>query len=104
VHQFSRIGDFAFIAGGAMVVMDVPPYCTAQGDRAGLVGLNTVGLSRHGYTEAQLSRIKEAYKLVFRSKLGMTEAVARLRAEHAGHPEIELFLEFITSSKRGLTR
>jgi UDP-N-acetylglucosamine acyltransferase len=104
VHQFSRIGDFAFIAGGAMVVMDVPPYCTAQGDRAELAGLNTVGLTRHGYSDAQLGRIKEAYKLVFRSKLGVTEAVARLRAEQAGHPEIELFLEFVTSSKRGLTR
>lgn len=104
VHQFSRIGDYAFIAGGAMVVMDVPPYCTAQGDRAELVGLNTVGLTRHGYGEAQLGRIKEAYKLVFRSKLSITEAVERLRAEQAGHPEIALFLEFITSSKRGLTR
>lgn len=104
VHQFSRIGDFAFIAGGAMVVMDVPPYCTAQGDRAELVGLNTVGLSRHGYRDEQINRIKEAYKLVFRSKLGMNEAISRLKAEHAGHAEIELFLEFITSSKRGLTR
>jgi UDP-N-acetylglucosamine acyltransferase len=46
VHQFSRIGKHAFLAGGAMVTMDIPPYCTAQGDRAELVGLNTVGLRR----------------------------------------------------------
>lgn len=104
VHQFSRIGDFAFIAGGAMVVMDVPPYCTAQGDRAELVGLNTVGLSRHGYQEAQIARIKEAYKLVFRSKLPINEAVARLERENVGHPEISRFVAFLTSSKRGLTR
>jgi UDP-N-acetylglucosamine acyltransferase len=104
VHQFSRIGKHAFIAGGAMVVMDVPPFCTVQGDRAELAGLNTVGLSRHGYSDEQIRRIKDAYSLVFRSKLGLNEALQRLKAEHGGHPEIDLFLEFISSSKRGITR
>ncbi len=74
VHQFTRLGRHAFIAGGAMVVMDVPPYCMAQGDRAELVGLNTVGLERHGFTEEQIGRIKEAYRILFRSKLGVAEA------------------------------
>ncbi len=104
IHQFTRIGDYAFIAGGAMVAMDVPTYCTAQGDRAELVGLNTVGLSRHGFSEEQIDRIKEAYKILFRSKLGLNEAIARLEAEHAGHPEIEVLLDFVGNSKRGLTR
>ncbi|HZI05767.1 MAG TPA: acyl-ACP--UDP-N-acetylglucosamine O-acyltransferase, partial [Archangium sp.] len=62
VHQFTRLGKHAFIAGGSMVVMDVPPYCTAQGDRAELAGLNVVGLQRHGFSEEQIGRIKEAYK------------------------------------------
>ena len=48
VHQHTRIGRHAFVAGGAMVVMDVPPFCTAQGDRAELVGVNSIGLARHG--------------------------------------------------------
>jgi UDP-N-acetylglucosamine acyltransferase len=104
VHQFTRIGDFAFVAGGAMVAMDVPPYCTAQGDRAELVGLNTVGLARAGYSEDQIGRIKDAYKILFRSKLGLNEAIAKLRAEHGGHQEIDVMLDFVTSSKRGLTR
>ncbi|WP_224249522.1 acyl-ACP--UDP-N-acetylglucosamine O-acyltransferase [Hyalangium gracile] len=104
VHQFTRIGKHAFVAGGAMVVMDVPPYCMAQGDRAELVGLNIVGLERHGFSEAQIGRIKEAYKILFRSKLQMAEAVARLKAEFGGQPEIEHLLEFISQSKRGLTR
>lgn len=104
VHQFTRIGKHAFIAGGSMVAMDVPPYCTAQGDRAELAGLNTVGLSRHGFTEEQIGRIKEAYRILFRSKLGLNEAMSRLEAEHGGHSEIDHLLQFISSSKRGITR
>jgi UDP-N-acetylglucosamine acyltransferase len=104
VHQFTRLGRHAFIAGGSMVVMDVPPYCMAQGDRAELVGLNTVGLERHGFDEARISRIKEAYRILFRSKLGMAEALAKLKAELGGHPEIDHLIDFVSQSKRGLTR
>jgi UDP-N-acetylglucosamine acyltransferase len=104
VHQFTRLGKHAFIAGGSMVVMDVPPYCTAQGDRAELAGLNVVGLQRHGFSEEQIGRIKEAYKILFRSKLGMAEAVARLKAELGGNPEVDHLIEFVSQSKRGLTR
>ena len=104
VHQFTRIGRHAFIAGGSMVAMDVPPYCTVQGDRAELAGLNTVGLNRHGYTEDQQARIKEAYKILFRSKLGLNEAITRLKAEYGGHGEIDYLLHFIEASKRGITR
>jgi UDP-N-acetylglucosamine acyltransferase len=104
VHQFTRIGQHAFIAGGAMVGMDVPPYCTAQGDRAELVGLNTVGLTRHGYSDDQIRRIKDAYKILFRSKLGLNEGIAKLKAEHGGHAEIDVLLHFVESTSRGLTR
>lgn len=104
VHQFTRIGRHAFIAGGSMVVMDVPPFCTAQGDRAELAGLNTVGLSRHGFNDEQIGRVKEAYSILFRSKLGLNEALTRLKAEYGGHSEIDLLLSFITASKRGITR
>ncbi|HEX4621728.1 MAG TPA: acyl-ACP--UDP-N-acetylglucosamine O-acyltransferase [Myxococcaceae bacterium] len=104
VHQFTRIGKHAFIAGGAMVGMDVPPYCTAQGDRAELVGLNTVGLTRHGYSDEQIRRIKDAYKILFRSKIGLNEAISTLKAEHGGHPEIDELLHFLENTSRGLTR
>jgi UDP-N-acetylglucosamine acyltransferase len=103
-HQFTRIGKHAFISGGAMVTMDIPPYCTAQGDRAELTGLNTVGLTRHGFTEEQVARIKGAYRTVFRSKLGLREALAKVRAEHPGHAEIEHFVRFIEGSERGVAR
>ncbi|HEY1088927.1 MAG TPA: acyl-ACP--UDP-N-acetylglucosamine O-acyltransferase, partial [Archangium sp.] len=104
VHQFTRIGDHAFIAGGAMVVMDVPPFCMAQGDRAELAGINQVGLKRHGYTDEQQGRIKDAYRILFRSKMGLNEALSQLREGMGQHVEIALLLEFITNSKRGITR
>ena len=105
VHQFTRIGKHAFIAGGSMVAMDVPPYCTAQGDRAELAGLNTVGLSRHGYTEEQIGRIKEAYKILFRSKLG-AERGAGAAAGRARRPpgDRRTCSTSSASSKRGITR
>ncbi|MFY1829572.1 acyl-ACP--UDP-N-acetylglucosamine O-acyltransferase [Myxococcus fulvus] len=104
VHQFTRLGRFAFISGGAMVTMDIPPYATAQGDRAELVGLNTVGLERGGFTKDQIERIKEAHRILFRSKLGLQEALGRLRTELGGHPEVDHLVSFISQSKRGLTR
>jgi UDP-N-acetylglucosamine acyltransferase len=104
VHQFTRLGRHAFISGGAMVAMDIPPYCTAQGDRAQLAGLNTVGLTRNGFTAEQVARIKGAYKIVFRSGLGLREALARVAAEFGGNPEIDHFVRFIEGSERGITR
>jgi UDP-N-acetylglucosamine acyltransferase len=104
IHQFVRIGSHAFISGGSMVAMDIPPYCTAQGDRATLAGLNTVGLTRHGFDKNQVRRIKSAYKTLFRSKLGMKEAVAQVRAEYGGKEEIDRLLSVIENSERGVTQ
>ena len=104
IHQFVRVGSYAFVSGGSMVTMDVPPYCTCQGDRASVAGLNTVGLTRGGYDEAQVRRIKAAYKTVFRAGLGLKDAIARLRDELAGHPEIDAFVAFLEASERGVAR
>ena len=87
-----------------MVVMDVPPFCTAQGDRAELVGVNSIGLARHGFSEEQIVRVKEAYRILFRSKLPLEDAVERLRTELGDQTEIQVLLSFITTSQRGLTR
>ena len=104
VHQFTRIGRFAFASGGAMIVMDVAPYCTVQGDRAQLAGLNTVGLQRAGYTDEQIGRVKEAYKIVFRSGTPLKDAVAQLDAELGREPEIAHLVAFLRGSERGITR
>jgi UDP-N-acetylglucosamine acyltransferase len=104
VHQFTRIGRLAFVSGGAMVTQDVPPYVTVQGDRAEVIGLNTVGLTRAHFDEHAIARVKAAYKVVFRSKMGLREAIAHVRAEHGGHAEIDHFLAFLEGSQRGIAR
>jgi len=104
VHQFTRIGRLAFVSGGAMVTQDVPPYVTVQGDRAEVVGLNTVGLTRARLDEHAIARVKGAYKIVFRSKMGLREAVAHVKAEYGGHAEIDHFVAFLEGSQRGIAR
>jgi UDP-N-acetylglucosamine acyltransferase len=63
-----------------------------------------VGLERSGFSKEQLERIKEAHRILFRSKLGLQEALARLRTELGGHAEVDHLIEFVLQSKRGLTR
>ena len=104
IHQFVRLGTQAFVAAGAVVTQDVPPYCTVHGDRARLAGLNTVGLTRAGFTAEQVSRIKAAYRALFRSNLGLREALSQVRAEHGAHPEIDRLLRFVEGSERGIAR
>jgi UDP-N-acetylglucosamine acyltransferase len=103
-HQFCRIGRLAFVSGLTGVVMDVPPYCTVVGARAELAGLNAVGMQRAGMTEEQVGRVKQAYKIVFRSNLGLAEALAQLEQELGTYPEIAHFVAFVKSSQRGITR
>lgn len=104
VHQFSRIGKHAFVGAMTGVGMDVPPFCIAAGARAELSGLNVVGLQRHGFPEEQIARLKDAYRLLFRSKLTLKEAVERVRAEVPADENVEHLLRFVESSQRGLTR
>lgn len=103
-HQFTRIGRLAFVSGLTGVAMDVPPYCTVAGSRAELAGLNAVGMQRAGMTEDQVGRVKQAYKILFRSNLGLAEAMAQLERELGGHPEIAHFIRFLKGSQRGITR
>lgn len=104
IHQFVRVGDFAFVGGKSAVVKDIPPYVIAAGDRARLRGLNRVGLKRHGFTPETLDVLKRAYRIVFRIGLTLNEALERVKAELPDLPEVKLFIEFLESSKRGVTR
>lgn len=103
-HQFCRIGRLAFVSGLTGIVKDVPPYCFAAGARAELAGINTVGLQRAGFTEEQIARIKQAYKVFFRSNLQAAEAIAQLEAELGQHAEVAHFIAFLKGSERGVTR
>ncbi|WP_432821001.1 acyl-ACP--UDP-N-acetylglucosamine O-acyltransferase [Trichloromonas sp.] len=104
IHQFTRIGCHVMVAGGSMVAQDLAPYTMAQGDRAKTVGLNLVGLKRRGFTEATTRTIKKAYRLVFRSGLKVEEALERIGKELESSPELDVFVDFIKNSERGIAR
>ena len=103
VHQFVRIGRLAMVGGGAMVTLDIPPYCIAQGDRAKLFGLNLVGLKRRGFTDSLMKEIKSAYRTIFFSGLVVSEAIAKIEMSVLSG-EAKEFTDFIKGSKRGITR
>lgn len=104
VHQFVRIGNGAILGAGSMVSMDVPPYCNATGDRAKLRGLNLEGLKRRGFDKSVIDAIRKAYRIAFKSKLKTDVALAKIRQDLPGIPEIEKFVSFIANSQRGVCR
>ena len=106
ILQFTRIGAHVMIGGVTPVAMDIPPYTIVTGDRkeARLRGLNLVGLKRHGIPDASISGLKKAYKILALSGLKLSEAVARMKSEVPPSPEVEHFISFIESSKRGVYR
>ena len=104
IHQFVRIGDYAYVGGKSAVGKDIPPYVLASGDRAKLHGLNSVGLKRHGFSQETLSLLKKAYRIIFRIGITLNEAIERVKAEVEQAPEVVNLIEFIKSSRRGITR
>ncbi|MDZ7268816.1 MAG: acyl-ACP--UDP-N-acetylglucosamine O-acyltransferase [candidate division KSB1 bacterium] len=102
VHQFVRIGQHSFIGGGYRVSKDVPPYILAVNEPLIYAGLNAVGLRRRGFTEEQLLALKRAYKILFKSGLNVSQALARLRAAGELTPEVKAVIEFVEKSERGI--
>ena len=104
LHQFVRIGRHAIIGGCSAVAQDIPPFVSAVGNRAKLYGLNTVGLKRHGFSDEQMASLKTSYKIMFRSKLSMKEAVEKIRKELAHSAEAQELATFVETSERGVCR
>ena len=104
IHQHTRIGESAMLGGGAMVVMDIVPFCTAVGDRARLAGPNVVGLKRRGFDEVAVQAVRRAYRILFQSKLRLEDALTRLRTELAASPQVAHMVRFIEGSQRGICR
>ncbi len=104
IHQFCRIGSLAMIAGGAVVVMDVPPFTQAQGDRARLFGLNLIGLKRKGISPKSIDALKLTYKIIFRLDLKLEDALVKVEQEVVACQEVREMIDFIQTSERGITR
>ena len=103
VHQFSKIGDLAMIGGNTRVNKDAPPYFLYSGFDIEPHGVNSVGLRRAGFSAGEVTVLKRAYKLLFRSKLPLPDALAQIEQECPG-PHAEKLVAFVRGSKRGVCR
>jgi len=104
VHQFCRIGRFALTGGCSKIVQDVPPFMIADGNPAEIRGVNLVGLERKGFPPESVKLIKEAFRLIYRSKYNTRQALEAIRKELPPSEEITQIVEFIDQSERGIIR
>jgi UDP-N-acetylglucosamine acyltransferase len=104
VHQFCRVGAHCMIGGCSAAVKDVPPYTIAQGNHAKLFGLNLIGLKRRNFPEKTIKAISDAYRIIFRSKLRLKDAIKKAESEVENIPEANHFIKFIKEAERGICR
>jgi len=102
VHQFCRVGAFAFVGGGTVATKDVLPFSLTVGNRARFLGLNSVGLRRHGFSQEQIAALKRACRLLQTPQLPLAEALRRIEAEAPMTDEVRMLVEFVRASKRGV--
>jgi UDP-N-acetylglucosamine acyltransferase len=104
IHQFTKVGPHAFLGNNAAVTRDVPPYVMAVGSPAVPHSINSEGLKRRGFSEAQIRNLKNAYRVLYRSDLKLADAVAELKSRVEAQPELKIFVDFIGESTRSLVR
>lgn len=104
VYQFCRMGAYSFSAFACGIHKDVPPFVTASGYRAEPRGINTVGLRRHQFPGAEISAIRQAYRLLYRCDLRLEDAIARIGTLAVEFPRVGLLRDFLATAERGIIR
>lgn len=104
VHQFCRVGSYAFIAGETSTGKDIPPYILVSGHPASVYGLNIVGLRRNGFDDATIAGLRKAYNIIYRKGLTSQQAVHELEILLGEHKEVSLFIDALNKSTRGIVR
>ncbi len=102
VHQFCRLGREAFVGGYSVITQDAMPYILAVGNRARSHGINTLGLKRRGVPAETITALRNAYRVIFRSKMGRQEGLAQARQEWGDVPHVAELIGFIAESERGV--
>lgn len=104
IHQFCHVGKYAFTGMGTSVGRDVPPYVMVYGEPGVPRGINREGLKRHGFSIENIKHIKEAYRILYRSKLSYKDALTKMQDALSEYKEIQSFIQFCQESKRGIIR
>jgi UDP-N-acetylglucosamine acyltransferase len=105
VHQFVRIGAHSYIGGGTTITQDVLPFSMTSAARdTNAYGLNKVGLERRGFSRERIAKLHHAYKILLASKMNTSQALAKLKAESDRGEDVEMLIQFIETSERGIIK
>jgi UDP-N-acetylglucosamine acyltransferase len=105
VHQFCRIGRYAYIGASTVITQDVPPFSRVVTEReTKSYGINTIGLERKGFSAERLQALKTAYRLLLRSRLNTTQALAEMRKTLKDSADVQELITFIESAERGIVK
>lgn len=104
VQQFTKIGAHSFVAGASLVRKSVPPFVKAAREPLSYVGINSIGLKRRGYSDAQIRNIQDIYRILFVKGMNMTKALQEVESTLDITPQREQILEFIRQADRGIMR
>ena len=103
-HQFCHIGAHSFIGMNSLTNKDIPAYTMASGQPVTPRGVNTEGLKRRNFSSEEINNIKNAYRILYRSELTLSEAISELEKLVGNQPELLIFLESLKQSDRGIIR
>ncbi|MGC2063863.1 MAG: acyl-ACP--UDP-N-acetylglucosamine O-acyltransferase [Thermodesulfovibrionales bacterium] len=104
IHQYTRVGKYVMVGGLSRITQDVPPFMIVSGVEPKLFGPNSIGLKRHGFTDSEINDLKKAYKILFRQKNTISEAVRKIHDEMKLTDNIKHLIKFIEKNKRGICR
>lgn len=104
VHQFCHIGSYAMTAGCTLLVKDLPTYVMVGGNPAAAFGMNFEGMRRRGWSAETIAVLKRAYRLVYRESLTLDVALLEVEKLVAECPEVQLFVDSLKASTRGIVR
>ncbi|MEL6556791.1 MAG: acyl-ACP--UDP-N-acetylglucosamine O-acyltransferase [Bacteroidota bacterium] len=104
VHQFSKIGCHVMVAGGSIVVKDIPPYVMAARNPISYHGINSVGLKRRGFDKEVIYNIQNIYRQIYFGGLNYSEAIKKIEVETSASTERDIIADFIRNSERGIIK
>lgn len=104
IHQFTQIGFMAMVGGISAITKDIPPFSLVNGNPAKLYGLNIERLRRNNYPINTRMLLQRAYKILLRSGMNLEDAIKKVEQELPSNPEVDLILQFIRRSNRGIYR
>jgi UDP-N-acetylglucosamine acyltransferase len=105
VHQFCRVGRYAYIGASTVITQDVPPFSRVVTERdTKSYGVNTIGLERKGFSEERLKILQRAFRLLLRSKMNTTQALAEMRKSLGDSEDVRELIQFIETAERGIVK